>query len=969
MNNKKIIFRVTREYMKQNKRRTLITFLGVLIMVVLMTAVFVGRDTVLRYMTDIISFDRGSWHAMVYDVDKNQADEIAALPYTDQVYVSRALGYTDFPASGKPEVTPYLELKSYSPEVFSLLNIRMHEGRFPENDNEIIISQLAVKDGARISIGDVIEIDAFDRYMHASSAGEDDHGFLKFSDGFQINHGDTLLLPAHFPFYYSNEDFEMIHESTGYRKTCTVVGIMESPYYELPGMGGYMAFTTADKTIADDEKVNLILTVYPDKPNDLNADLNRIVNETLTDKEREELSMSGTSTRTKNGEQIPVQEGRVEINDLLLIFAGRGTEGTFSMLLSFLQAFIILLITAASLILIYNVFSISFKERSHYLGMLSSIGATRSQKRWSVYYEIFLLLTLALPLGIGLGLLLVWGAAALLKPYVALIISMVAANAVTGRSVQIEPHLVIRPLALLLIALFSALAVWISAALPARNISRTGPLESIRGNDEYPKKPCRTLMRPMLKGRTEALLSSASVKRGRYSARGIIRSLTTLVVLVLITAFSAYTVCGIIRTKTDDSAIKTGSDYKDFEYLFEIGNESLYEEGREDIAFSDEVSQWKEFSYYFGGIQIRMEDLSEQYQKTFEQFLLAYFPDGITQEADQTLLHPTELSMNPTLDRLVVSSEDFQKIAKNAGIDLSSGSADQPGVIVYRPYAFDSDDYNIEYYGAQKPDYTRYELNEPLDAGPGNVLPLFLWNYDTNEIIDLPMTFLGYADASDIKEIAEISAGDVWLIISEQTNDWIVKKAESDYTGMDFRSIFLSPTTDDTNIIRRLSLMKDDLGNPALHSAEMITGMLDFKEALFMIIRIVAICFTFLITLMCLLNLWGSVMGRALARHREMAVLGSMGMTNRQRRNMLMREDILLLGRSIIPGGLISAGFMVLLHQVVSARFGHIAFHLPLWIVAAVLIVCAGSLYLFTFLCYRDRSGDTLIEEIRKESI
>ena len=139
MNNKKIIFRVTREYMKQNKRRTLITFLGVLIMVVLMTAVFVGRDTVLRYMTDIISFDRGSWHAMVYDVDKNQADEIAALPYTDQVYVSRALGYTDFPASGKPEVTPYLELKSYSPEVFSLLNIRMHEGRFPENDKEACV--------------------------------------------------------------------------------------------------------------------------------------------------------------------------------------------------------------------------------------------------------------------------------------------------------------------------------------------------------------------------------------------------------------------------------------------------------------------------------------------------------------------------------------------------------------------------------------------------------------------------------------------------------------------------------------------------------------------------------------------------------------------------------------------------------------------------------------------------------------
>ena len=40
-----------------------------------------------------------------------------------------------------------------------------------------------------------------------------------------------------------------------------------------------------------------------------------------------------------------------------------------------------------SIALIYNAFAISVSERSRYLGMLSSVGATKRQKRNSVYFE------------------------------------------------------------------------------------------------------------------------------------------------------------------------------------------------------------------------------------------------------------------------------------------------------------------------------------------------------------------------------------------------------------------------------------------------------------------------------------------------------------------------------------------------------------------------------------------------------
>ena len=183
-------------------------------------------------------------------------------------------------------------------------------------------------------------------------------------------------------------------------------------------------------------------------------------------------------------------------------------------------------------------------------------------------------------------------------------------------------------------------------------------------------------------------------------------------------------------------------------------------------------------------------------------------------------MEPSAFTMNPNVNRLVVTSEDFRKIAEKAGLETAPVTEEHPGVIVYRPYAFDSDDFRIEFAGAIDPDYIRYELSEPLAAKPGDILPLFLWNYDKDEVVDLPMTFCGYADAADFSDIVKLSIGDVWLIISEEANDWILEKAAGEYTGMEFKGIFLSPTKDDANVIRRLSLMEDAFGNTALHSAK-----------------------------------------------------------------------------------------------------------------------------------------------------
>ena len=603
MNQKKIIFQVTKIYMKKNRKRTLITFLGIMVMVILMTAVFVGKDTVLEFMTNMVAADKGSWHIQVYGLDREMVSEVEALDYITELEVSRPLGYTEFPQSGNPANTPYLEIKGYSGEMFEWLNIHLKEGRYPESENEILLSERALKEGAQVGVGDTIEVEVFERYIHVYSKGENarmldgseagsksqtqedsktwnddrtqedsqenfkenmdgaDRGFLVFSSGFSIEHGDTVKLPDHFPYYESNEDFEMIHKSTGLQGSFKVVGIMESPYYEEQGQGGYIALVRTNREVVAGETVNVVCKMDLKKDADAAYDINMIINSHRTPEELKELEDSGSGIISKTGEHIPVERGRVVDNDMLLFFAAKGSDGMLNLMMVFFQVFFIVLIMAASLVLIYNVFNISFRERCQYLGLLASVGATRSQKKWSVYYEIFSLLLVALPLGILLGIGVVKGGMMLLQPHFQTLINSIGDYVINGRSMEIGYHIIVRPMNLLCVVVFSVLAVWISAMVPAKKISKVGPIEGMRGSGETKKSKCKTKLQWLKNGRCENYLAAAGVTRSKHSTKGIIRSIAAFMVLSFVTAYGMWMITDIIEQKAHQSELVLGDIY------------------------------------------------------------------------------------------------------------------------------------------------------------------------------------------------------------------------------------------------------------------------------------------------------------------------------------------------------------------------------------------------------------------------
>ena len=161
---KNIVCHVTRQYMKMNKKRTFTSLLGIIFMVLLMTCVFVGKDTAISYLEQVGSAKDGKWHIAMYDITDKEFDEVKKLEWIDETAVSAYYGFTEFDQSAN-ERRPYLNVKAYEAECFDWMNIELKSGRFPKKNGEIVVSEATISDGAKLSVGDEIAAEYFTRSL------------------------------------------------------------------------------------------------------------------------------------------------------------------------------------------------------------------------------------------------------------------------------------------------------------------------------------------------------------------------------------------------------------------------------------------------------------------------------------------------------------------------------------------------------------------------------------------------------------------------------------------------------------------------------------------------------------------------------------------------------------------------------------------------------------------------------------
>lgn len=342
-----MIFTLTLRTLKLNKKRTILTILTIILSVGMMTAVLCGGWSMLRFMQEKEKAYGGDYAYSIEVTSQQQGDSLMNGKNVEDISLLRFVGSSFYGEPSNKNLLAVAEINDAFVENFYLEQYLL-EGRFPLNENEIILTQDFINDNGLIfSVGDTIQLSLGTRVWDEINA--ELYGLVNFLGDRESFHPDT-------------------------DRTYTIVGIV-SEMNNSKVAGEFNAYSgMSDRKSA--------LSAFVKCKN---------------------LSKSIYSEAEANAKAVGGQVGTFH-SDLLLYYGI--TDGKAAVkILAAVIAVILLLMTACAA-MISNVLSISLQERIKQLGMLASIGATSRQKKASVTIEAFLLGMTGIPLGLlfGLGL-------------------------------------------------------------------------------------------------------------------------------------------------------------------------------------------------------------------------------------------------------------------------------------------------------------------------------------------------------------------------------------------------------------------------------------------------------------------------------------------------------------------------------------------------------------------------------------
>lgn len=927
---KNIVFYVTRQYMKQNKGRTLTTFAGIVFMVLLMTCVFVGRDTGIGYLQDVAALKDGKWHVSMYGITSKEYGEVLEVPGVKETAVSTTYGSTEFTESENEE-RPYLNVKAYTMPCFDWMNIELSEGRLPESSREIIVSKSAVEDGSDIAIGDKVEAEFFERSITGINpeVGETIFPFYSLT----LKYGETKTVPEDFPYFGENPDFRENREYTGQQGTYEVVGIMETPSYEQMDAAGYTAVTLLEGSQAAAlEEFNL--SVVLDLEKDRDQDMIKLMD--------------------------IAREHEVDVNDYLLAFSASSSDDTFNMVVRYMTVFFLILIMAASVLLIYNVFNMSFQERSRYLGMLCSIGATGRQKRSSIFYEAFFLLILALPTGILLGIGVIRLAMAAFGPLIGKILHLQSVVEIYPAVIQISWE------NLAAVAAASAVTVLISAWLPARKIGKIGPVECIRGNI-WKKNRQYAINVPFIhRFGAEGMLAKNMLLRRNKKARSVGSAAAVFMVVLIVTLFGSNAIHQVISARVDNVTLSYNAERYDYMlYAQKAEFNALKEEIQKDAGVESAVV-WREGM--FTG-QVPGEVYGKEYWDALHSIYELYYHRELTEEEFREN-SAYGLGNNVIVNLLSVDHDTLREIAEKTGADPERLlDSERISALVVNFGGMSTSSYRIDSMTPER--YRFFHISKMTDMEIGETIPLRLYSPVQESEVEIPVEIAGFANEEQLQDYMTFGNDNhyIWLIVNEDAGTQFadIMEEENEEFGLMDPGLLIRMNGQPTDIIDRLQQISEQEDSRfVIVEAGYFTTIID---AISDIVDVMLNSFVALTSVICLLNLLNSIRGWILESRQEFAILQSVGMASGQMKKMLMYECAGIFLWALLLAGIFSGMLICIVRLGLTRIFGTLVLPTP-WAGIAAAIVTSGlvlaGIALYSF--GKERQED-LFESIRRESV
>ena len=381
-----LLNKLTVKNLKLNKKRTIVTIVGIMLSVALITAVASVYASGLQSLINYEMNEKGASHVVFYNMPLAEVKTLENNRSVDTINLTENLGYASVDSKNKDK--PYICLKGFTKGSLENLSVKLVDGRLPENDTEILIpTHLKTNGRVTLAVGDEV---TFDVGKRVTVEGVE----LNQQDPFQWQGADEGETPA-----------EHIAETVS--RTYTIVGLIERPATNIEPYfaSGYTVITRVDESeMSGNADVYVRFTksgvknVYKFTANMLGIDdklFTRVYRgETLTDEELLRLS-----------DEVGKAKYNFDFNSHLITLETDPLGISAVTTLAYAVMIVIAIIVVTSVFCIKNSFDISITEKIRQYGMLRSIGATKKQIRKNVFFEATLLGAFGIPLGILLGFL------------------------------------------------------------------------------------------------------------------------------------------------------------------------------------------------------------------------------------------------------------------------------------------------------------------------------------------------------------------------------------------------------------------------------------------------------------------------------------------------------------------------------------------------------------------------------------
>ena len=549
---------LTLRYLKENKRRTIVTIIGI----ILSTALICGIGNIFVSLMDhqireSIAND-GEFHATFYDIKKDDISTITNSAGISKSALSENLGYARLDKDDKYMI----QIKEYDENAFKGYQIKLKDGRLPSNDKEIVLSEESLKKSSK-KIGDSISFNIGKRVDEDGNSRE----------------GDLLA--------YENE--KIINAT---KKDFKIVGTIEKPGFEWNGSDAVVTGITYLDINNIDKNQDVNVSISVNKPTEIYEIAPKIA-KNLGLKLKD---VSGDDYNNKQG----IHYENLSFNEHLLRLQGASAYSHINNSIYMIIIIVTVLVVICTIATVYNAFSISISERKKQFGILNSIGATKSQIIKLVFIEAFIVSVIAIPIGIVCGTISIDLVFRFIQRYF-------ENSFIADMNLRVVYNLYIIIGSILIVLI----TIGISAILPAITAAKISPLEAIKNssNLKIGKVKDSKIVRFIFK--TEGVLAYKNLRRNKKKFRITLFSLIISVVIFI--SFSGFMELFIKANK-----VQSGQMNYDL-YLYKNGfveddkiiNELKKLNGIENFSINNEYSI---------GTNVEENNINKSYKELIEKY-------------------------------------------------------------------------------------------------------------------------------------------------------------------------------------------------------------------------------------------------------------------------------------------------------------------------------------------------------------